>query len=178
MTKRWLVRIVYLLLAALVLANSGCLGLVIGGAAGGAAAGYALWERGKWSRDYVANINDAATAVKTALGELQLPVVTEKGDNDEINIESHTGDGDKIRIQLTSIVSKVPADGPATHIAIRVGTLSLGDEALSTRIHEQISLHLVAPVQVRTPPLTPVPAQTTSASVPPPVETKQPPLAK
>lgn len=179
MTKRWLVRIVYLLVAALVVANSGCLGLVIGGAAGGVAAGYALWERGKWCRDYPATLNDSAVAAKTALAELQLPVVSEKGDGDEITIESRTGDGEKIRIQLTAVAPKVPADGPTTHISIRVGTVSLGDESLSTRLHEQISLHLVAPVQMRTPPPTPAPVAATSGSQPPPPpETKQPPLAK
>lgn len=179
MSKRWLVRIVYLLLAALVVANSGCIGLIIGGAVGGAAAGYAAWEHGKWCRDYAANLNDSTTAVKTALGELQLPVVSEKGDGDKISIESRTGDGDKIRIELEALASKVPADGPTTHISIRVGTLSLGDEALSTRLHEQISLHLIAPVQMRTPPPAPAPVATTSATLPPaPVESKQPPLAK
>jgi hypothetical protein len=177
MPKRWLVRIVYLLLAALVLGNSGCLGLVIGGAVGGAAAGYAIYQRGEWYRDYPATLNDSALAVKTALGELQLPIVNEKhDDDDEINIDSRTADDAKIHIQLKLVPSRIPADGAITHISIRVG--ALGDEGLSTRLHEQISLHLVAPVQVRTPPNS-APAPTTTNSLPPaPVETKQPPLAK
>jgi hypothetical protein len=176
MTKRWLVRIVYLLLATLALANGGCLGLVIGGAVGGAAAGYALYQRGEWYRDYPATLNDAALAVTTALGELQLPVVNEKRDDNDIIIDSRTADDVKIHIHLTLVPSRIPADGAITHISIRVG--ALGDEGLSTRVHEQISLHLVAPVQMRTPP-TPTPVPTTSGSLPlAPLETKQPPLAK
>src|SRR5438552_2730041 len=109
MPKRWLVRIVYVLLAALVLANSGCLGLVIGGAVGGAAAGYAIYQRGEWYRDYPATLDDAGLAVKTALGELQLPLVNEKRDDDAIIIDSRTGDDAKIHIHLSLVPSRIPA---------------------------------------------------------------------
>jgi Protein of unknown function (DUF3568) len=176
MTKRWLVGIVYLLLAAIVLANSGCLGLIIGGAAGGAAAGYVFYERGEWYRDYPTNLEGAALAVTAALNELQLPVVKDKRKDDEIIIDSRTTDDARIRIRLTPVASRIPADPATTHISIRVG--ALGDETLSTRLHEQISLHLVAPIQVRqTPvPAAPVPVPSNSTTTPP-VETTQPPLA-
>jgi hypothetical protein len=168
MAKRWVVRTVYLVVAAIALANGGCLALAIGGAAGGAAAGYALYQRGEWYRDYPANLDNTDAALKAALAELGLFVINEKREDDVITIDSRTGDDVKIRIQLKSVVSSIPADGATTHVSIRIGVF--GDEALSTRIHEQVSLHLVAPVQVR-------PAPTTAAS-PPPVETAPPPLAK
>src|SRR5205807_4185862 len=95
MAKRWLVRVVYLVVAALALANGGCLALAIGGAAAGGAAGYALYLRGQLYRDYHANLTDATATVKTVLGEMQLPVVSEKADGGEVQIESVTGDGDK-----------------------------------------------------------------------------------
>jgi hypothetical protein len=167
MAKRWWTRAVFLIVAAVALANGGCLALAIGGAAGGAAAGYALYQRGQWYRDYPADLNNSASAAKTALAELQLPLVNEKIDAGEVNLESRTGDGDKIQIKLTPVASRVPADGATTHISIRVGVL--GDETLSTRILEQTSLHLVAPVTVRP-----------SASGPPPAprDTAEPPVAK
>ncbi len=178
MSRVWLYRMVYLLLGAIALANGGCLALAVGGAAGGAAAGYAIYKRAEWYRDYPASMNDAAVAVRTALGELKLPIVNEKHDDNEIQIDSRTGDEATIHIILTPVVSRIPADGATTHIVIRVG--AFGDETLSTRIHEQVSLHLVAPVQMHTAttPL-PMPTPTTSASLPPPPrETVQPPLAK
>jgi hypothetical protein len=167
---------VYLLLGAIALANAGCLALAVGGAAGGAAAGYAIYKRAEWYRDYPASMNDSAVAVRTALGELKLPIVDEKHDDSEIRIDSRTGDDATIHITLTPVVSRIPADGATTHIVIRVG--ALGDETLSTRIHEQVSLHLVAPVQMHTA-TTPMTTPTTSASLPPPPrETAPPPLAK
>lgn len=177
MTIRWLVRAMFLLLATLALANSGCLGLVIGGAAGGAAAGYALYEGGKMDRNYPATLDNAAFAVHTALGELGLPIVKETHDDNAITIDSRTTDDTRIRIDMKSVQSPIPADGPTTRISVRIG-LMLGDSELSTRIHEQVSLHLIAPVQMHTSPV-PAAVPTPAASLPtPPRETASPPLAK
>jgi hypothetical protein len=177
MTRRWLVRAMFLLLATLALANSGCLGLVIGGAAGGAAAGYALYEGGKMDRNYPATLDNAAVAVHTALGELGLSITKETHDDNSMMIDSRTTDDTRIRIEMKSVLSPIPADGPTTRISVRVGVM-LGDSELSTRIHEQISLHLIAPVQMRMTPA-PVAVPAPSASVPaPPKETAPPPPAK
>jgi hypothetical protein len=177
MAKRWWVRAVFVMVAAVALANGGCLALAIGGAAGGAAAGYALYQRGQWYRDYPATLTDSASAAKTALTELQLPLVNEKIDAEEVNLESRTCDGDKIQITLKPVASRVPADGATTHISIRVGFG--GDEALSTRILEQTNLHLVAPVVVRPSASNPAPAPAPSGTLPqPPRETAEPPPAK
>jgi hypothetical protein len=183
MSKRWLIQIAYLLMVSVALANAGCVALAIGGAAGGAAAGYAVYQSGQWYRDYNASLNDSATAVKTALTELKMPVVSENLDGDEMTIESRTGDDAKVSIKLKHQPSRVPADGPSTHITVRVGTL--GDQPMSTRILDQISMHFVAPVTVKpvaTPsalPTNPAPATVSSAIAPVAArESAQPPLAK
>jgi hypothetical protein len=176
MAKRWWARAAFLIVAAAALANGGCLALAIGGAAGGAAAGYALFQRSHWYRDYPASLDDSTAAVKTALNELQLPLIAEKIDAEEVNLESRTGDDTAIQIRLTPVVSRVPADGVATHVSVKVGLM--GDEALSTRILEQTGLHLVAPVTIRPPAPNSAPPPNPSATLAPPRETAPPPLAK
>jgi len=181
MSKRWLIQIAYLLMMVLALANAGCLALAIGGAAGGAAAGYAVYQSGQWYRDYAASLTDSATAVKTALVELKMPLSSENVDGDEIAIESRTGDDSKVSSKLKNQPNRIPADGPSTHISVRVG--NLGDQVMSTRILDQISLHLVAPVAVKpvvtAAPLMPnAPPATVSATLAPSRESAQPPLAK
>jgi hypothetical protein len=168
------------------LGNSGCLGLAIGGAAAAGVAGAVYYARGQLYRDYPASLDNSTVAVKTALNEMQLPVVGEKSDAGEVEIESRTGDGDPISIKLSTVTNRVPADPATTHISVRVG--KFGDESLSTRLLDRISLHLEAPVQMRpvpsgpapapAPAPTPSPAATTSASLPPGPQTVQPPLAK
>jgi hypothetical protein len=175
MKKRWLFGALYLTVAAVALANSGCIGLAIGAAAGVGAAGYAVYMRGQWYRDYPATLDDTAAAVKAALAELQLPMDAEKRDTDVITFESHTKDNTEIHIELKAAEGKLPADGPTTHISIRVG--NLGDEELSRRILDQVSLHVVAPVQVR--PQVNTSALPPSGTLPPaPPQTREPPVAK
>jgi hypothetical protein len=182
MQKRRLFQIVYLLLAALALAQAGCLALVIGGAAGAGAAGYAIYQGGNFYRDYPATLDDTDGTVKTALHELKLPLVNESREGDEIAIESRAGDDGRVSIKLKSLPSRIPADGSSTHITVRVG--NLGDEAMSTRILDQISLHLVAPVTLRPPVASSSPpANLTQVNLPttpsPAVrDSSQPPLAK
>jgi hypothetical protein len=146
--RPFLTRLLYLVAAGLVLANSGCLAVALGTvAAGGTAAAAYAYANGKYYRDY-----------------------TTKKDY----IESKTGDGDPIKIYVESIPSRVPAEGGVVRVGVRVG--AFGDQAVSARILDQVSLHLVAPVQVR--PDGPLPPPPPPQRLQPlPYETPPPPLA-
>lgn len=183
MKRRWLwIRwggVVYLGLGLLTLANGGCL-WVAAGVASGAAVGYA-YCKGKVSQCYNANFDDAWAAARTALTELGMPVLHEEHESNGCGfIESQTGDGDRVRINLETEPSKFPAEGPLTRICVRVALF--GDHPVSYRLLDQISAHLVAaplagpPAPLPAPP--PVVGQT--KPIPPagtPPQTPPPPLA-
>jgi hypothetical protein len=133
----------WLVIGLAVLLNAGCLVAAIGaGAAGAAVAGYAYCN-GLLYRDYPATLPDAAAAVRAALLELQFPLVKEKSDTGTIFIQTRTGDEHTVRIYLDVVSSPIPAEGALTRIGIRVGFI--GDEAVSARILDQVSRHLVTP---------------------------------
>ncbi len=175
-------RLLLVAVAAMLLANTGCLAVALGTvAAGGTAAAVYAYANGRLYRDYPTPFPHAVEATHTALKELQFPIDHEEPGADKTYIESKTGDGDPIRIYVDSIPSRIPSEGGVIRIGVRVG--SFGDQALSARILDQISLHLVAPVQVQqdgrapsSPParLQPIPYE----GPPPPHETSSPPLAK
>ncbi len=175
----------WLVLGLSVLLNAGCLVAAIGaGAAGVAVAGY-VYCNGLLYRDYPATLTDAAAAVRTSLLELQFPIVKEKSDTGTLFVQTKTGDGHTVRVYLDVVSSPIPAEGAMTRIGIRVGFT--GDEAVSARILDQVSRHLVAQPPLAgapgAPPLvagTPsVPAAAAPNLLPPrPVpETPPPPLA-
>src|SRR5688500_3475436 len=152
-----------LALAAGALAAGGCL-WVAAGAAGGAAVGYAYYK-GKVSETYQAQLGDAWTATRLALNELGMPIVAEAHDGTGGFIESRTGTGERVLIDLEVQPSRVPADGARTHIGVRVA--NFGDRPVSERILYQVGMHLtpvgladVRPVPPR--PLTPHPVQPVS----------------
>ena len=147
-----------LALAAGALAAGGCL-WVAAGAAGGAAVGYAYYK-GKVSETYQAQLGDAWTATRLALNELGMPVVAEAYDATGGFIESRTGTGERVQIDLEVQPSRVPADGARTHIGVRVA--NFGDRAVSERILYQVGMHLtpVGLADVR-----PVPPQPLTAPV-------------
>jgi hypothetical protein len=168
----------YLALAAVALGNAGCLVAAAAGAAGGAA-GYAYYK-GKVSRTYLANVEDVRAATRTALEELQLPVLSAEPGTHDGKIESRSGN-DNITIFLELQDSPVIGEGPVTQVSVRVATF--GNEALSDRILDQIGYHLLPPsrlppappkLNVPQPPLAPVP----QPAPPPPPQTAAPPLAK
>ncbi|HKI36125.1 MAG TPA: DUF3568 family protein [Gemmataceae bacterium] len=167
----------YLALAAVALANAGCLVAAAAGAAGGVA-GYAYYK-GKVCRPYVANVADVHAATCKALQELQLPILKDEPGPKGGKIESRAGD-DSVVITLELQDSPVPGQGPQTEVGVRVATF--GNEGLSERILDQISFHLVPPGAVPVPPplgpLQPPPApapQPAPALVP---QSAAPPLAK
>ncbi len=158
----------YLALAGLALANSGCL-LAAAGVAGGAAAGYA-YCKGKVCETYNANFDDSMAATHTALTELGMPILQTQRDGTSGFIESRTADGDRIRISLRELTSKIPAEGQITRVGVRVATF--GDQPVSDRILDQVGLHLApataSGTQPAPPPATPGVVQTggTAASAP------------
>src|SRR5262249_28473185 len=154
------------------LVQGGCLAAAAVGAAGGGAAALYAYERGRLYRDYPAALGDAAAAVRTSLAELQFPPAVEKNKGGEFTFETKATDGTAVRVYLEALSSRVPAEGPITRITVRVGTC--GDDAVSARVLDQVSLPLVVP-----------PAAQAVAAAPPvprpspprPPETAPPPLA-
>jgi hypothetical protein len=164
----------YVVLGLAAVAQAGCLGLAIAGAAAGAGAAGYVYVNGLLYRDYHANLADSVSAVRTALAELQFPIYEEKPDTGSVFFRSKTGDGHALRIYLDTVPSAIPAEASVTRISIRVGFS--GDDAVSARILEQVSRHLVPAGQVpaATPPGAP-PAPAVAAPRPP--ETPPPPMA-
>jgi hypothetical protein len=168
----WTSRVVLLGIAALSLVNGGCVAAAAAGAAGGGAAALYAYQRGRIYRDYPAALTDATAAVRTSLTELQFPPPAEKSDGGEFAFETKTADGAKLHVYLEAQTSRVPGDGPVTRITVRVG--AFGDDAVSARILDQVSIHLVVP-----------PASQVASASPPvprptpprPPESPPPPLA-
>jgi hypothetical protein len=133
--SRW--RLACLLVAAGALANSGCL-LIAAGAAGGTAAYY--YVKGKVCQTFHASLGDAFAATRTALIELGMPVAKEEHDALSAFVESRTADGERVRIYLELEPSRIPAEGAQTRVCVRVATF--GDQWVSARILDQVSLHL------------------------------------
>ena len=167
-----LVSISYLLLAASTLASGGCLAVAIGaGAAGAAVAGYTYY-RGGVAQDYAADFNAAWNASQLALHDLGMTAQGMKRDSEnEGSLDSTTGEGKNIHITLETRPSKIPVEGPITHIHVRVGLV--GDRPLSERLLAQIQTHLSAPQRA-----VPLPAvsQFPQTSPPPLASTGEPPI--
>ncbi|TMQ32058.1 MAG: DUF3568 family protein [Planctomycetota bacterium] len=128
----------YLLAVGVALASSGCL-LIAAGAAGGAAVGY-VYYKGAVCATYNAGFADAFTASQAALRDLGMPIVLEEKKAAEGFLESRTADGERIRIYVEPLTSKIPAEAVQTRISVRVATF--GDRPLSERILDQVGLHL------------------------------------
>jgi hypothetical protein len=141
--RRW-GRAIYPLLAALALANSGCLLAAAGVAAGGAAATALIYHDGQVCRVYAASFEDTWAATQTALTELGMPLdEAVKEDPLKGTLKSRLADGDKVTIHLEAEPSRVPSEGTVTRVCIRVAIF--GDHPVSERILDQVSLHLVPP---------------------------------
>jgi hypothetical protein len=173
-SERRIGRIAYLVVAGLALVNGGCLAIAAAGAAGGAAAAGYYYYRGRIYRDYPAALPDTRAALRASLTELGFPVLGEEADGEGAFVKTRTADESTVRIYVDSVASRVPADGPTTRVSIRVG--AFGDEAVSVRILNQVTMHLVPPTLVppsaAQPP--PGPVQPVSAVRP---STPEPPLA-
>jgi hypothetical protein len=172
--------LLYAAAALLALLHGGCL-WVAAGAAGGAAVG-AAYCYGKVNQTFPSSLDDSATATKTALADLGMPVLEEQRDGGTAFIKSQTSDGDPVRIYLDPEASKFPADGPLTKLTVRVG--AFGDHPVSNRVLDQIGAHLTpAPMALASPPGTAVAAvaapsplrQVGATSAPPQITAPPPP---
>jgi hypothetical protein len=159
----------WIALGLVAVAQAGCLGLAVAGAAAGAgAAGYVYFNAPLY-RDYHAGLSDTVAAVRASLTELQFPILEEKPDTGSVSFRSQTGDGHTLRLSLETIPSAIPAEATLTRVSVRVGFS--GDDAVSARVLDQISRHLVP---AGAPPA-PQPGVVSGAARPP--ETQPPPLA-
>jgi len=170
------------LLGLVLVTQTGCLWVAAGAAAGGAVA-TCVYLSTPVSHEYPTDIDHGVAATRTALTELGFTIQKQKHDAAGADVETETTDHTRIRIHLEPLTSPIPAEGVATRIAVRVGTF--GDEQVSDKIIEQISLHLVPPAQLQHgQPLAPIPVPVPGATAPPirpaalqPGETAPPPLA-
>jgi hypothetical protein len=173
--KRKWVGAAYLVLAVATLANSGCL-LVAAGAAAGGAAGYA-YVQGNVSHTYNADLANTRAAVHSALNDLGMPVEKEEQDAAGAFIQTRLADGDPVKIHLETLASRIPAEGPLTEVGVRVATF--GDHPMSERIHYQVGAHLASGSGATPPPpLAPTLGPVQPAAGAPGVLTAEPPLAK
>lgn len=171
---RWTRFAYFAVAAALLLPNTGCLvAAATAGLAGAGAAGYAYYK-GAVPRDFPATMDQTWTATQQSLGDLGLPVLSAVRDADGGVIESKTGAGESVRINLEPRSSKIPADGQWTHVSVRVALV--GDSAFSERLLNQIESKLPRPAnppaQGTAPPpgyIAPIPA------APPTLQTGPPP---
>jgi hypothetical protein len=173
--RDWTGRLVFLGLAAVTLLNGGCLAAAVVGAAGGGAAALYSYQRGQLYREYPADLNATAAAVRVSLSELKLPPAVEKSDGGTVTFETKIPEGKKVHITAEAVTGRIPADGAVSRVTVRVGTL--GDDANSARVLDQVSIHLIVP---SAPPPASPPAPTPVVIQPPtprPVETTAPPLA-
>lgn len=147
--------------AVALLLQTGCALAILGGVAGGAAAGY-VYHQGALSRDYPAMLGDTIQAGRKALGELNFPVLREKTDTGTAYMTSKTADGYNVTVYYNIVPSSVPADGAMTRVSVRIGFG--GDDLVSARILDQISKNLT-------------PSAGLVSSSPPPAATVMPPKA-
>jgi hypothetical protein len=107
--------------------------LVVGGAG---AAGYA-YVKGEHEQVYPYPIAQTASAVRDAIHDMALPVVSDAADELGARFESRTAQGEKVVITLE------PQGQAVTKVGIRLGVF--GDEDASRTIAARIDEHLPAP---------------------------------
>src|SRR5262249_12803942 len=130
---------------------------------------------------------DSWAATHTALAELGMPVEMEGNEGSRGFINTRTHEGDRVRINVEMLPSRVPAEGPLTRVGVRVATF--GDRPYSEQVLSQVGLHLALPGAVGTPPGVPnagiapagapgpPPLAPTAAQGAPAQQTGPPPLA-
>ena len=176
-------RLIGLAVALLLLANAGCV-MLAATAVGGGAFGLA-YVNGKVTEAFDASLDATSTAVFSALQDLALPMEGKDLGPAHAEIDSRTGTGRQIQIDLDAIAPTIPADPPQTKVGIRV--VAFGDEELSRLLFDQIQHRLRNPAPVNAnlpaPPFTP-PADKAATPPSPPLsppsspQTDEPPLAK
>jgi Protein of unknown function (DUF3568) len=118
-------------LFAVMLAASGCVALLVGGAAG---AGGAAYVYGELKELEPASLEKTWSAAQAAVGDLQFAVNSMSKDALEGKLVAKTADDRTITVHF-----KKTSDS-STEVRIRVGTF--GDEALSRTLLEKLRSHL------------------------------------
>ncbi len=120
-----------ILLGVILLFNSGCVALLIGGGAG---AGTVAYLKGELKSVVEASLEKTYQASQDALGDLEFPVTGRQKDAFSAELTARGGNDKKIEIDLKKLSDKM------TEIKIRVGIF--GDESLSQLILERIMKHI------------------------------------
>jgi type IV secretory pathway TrbL component len=126
-TKQFLV----LTLAAVLVFNSGCALLVVGGLAAGA--GAAVYVNGGLKDTEAVAYDNACNATLAALKDLGCTVTDEQNNSLNASVNASAADGKKIQVTLEK------ESGTVTQIQIRVGTF--GDQSRSQQILDKIKSH-------------------------------------
>lgn len=132
----------YVLIALLALAQTGCL-LALAGVAGGAAATGYFYYKGRVYRDYPASFPDVLNAIHAAMTDLHFVIFADETKDGKAFFVTKTTNGKKVRIYLDSLASPIPSEGLMTRVSIRVACF--GDEAISRRIFDQVAIRLGHP---------------------------------
>ena len=111
----------------LLFGSTGCVALLVGGAAG---AGAVAYQRGALVSTETANMDTTWNACRAAVKRLQFDELQAKKDALEGTLEAKTSTGKTITFNLHRLTEGT------TELRIRVGTF--GDEALTRQIHDTV----------------------------------------
>ncbi len=156
----------YGLVGLLALTSSGCIAAAVGSAVvAGGAAGFAYLS-GVVEREYKgADFAQTYAATKLALVDFGMTITKERTGIDTAELETMTGGGQPVNITVKTRLSEIPADGPISTVAVRVGIL--GDRTVPERLgatgpEKPVSEKLLAQIGGRlntaTPKVVPLPA--------------------
>jgi len=132
-TPRALAGLAWAVLLMISVLSSGCVALLVGGAAA-AGAGTVAYVRGELRSTEDAPFERAWAAAQRALRDLEIPVTAQEKDGLSGRITARAAGDRKVTVRLRKVT------GTTTEIRIRVGTW--GDEAASRQILESIQRRL------------------------------------
>lgn len=113
------------------LGASGCVALVVGGAAGAAGA---VWYEGALEDTISKPVPVVQNAMLAGLKDLNIAVRDAKADSLEGHIDARLANGEKVSIKLSSV------NDDTTKLTIRVGVM--GDKSVSERILKAARDHM------------------------------------
>lgn len=116
-------------------------------AVGGGATTFAI-VNGKATQTFDASLPATATAIESALRDLDLPIERPRIGEVYGEIDSTLADGGPVLIDLKSEARLMPKDPPKTKVGIHVKIF--GDKQVSQQILDQISYRLNNPAPVTT----------------------------
>ncbi|MFO0946789.1 MAG: DUF3568 family protein [Planctomycetota bacterium] len=142
MQIRWNKWLLLTLLLAVGVSNAGCIAVLAGGAAAGAA-GYA-YAKGSEERSYPQPVSEVASAVEASLVEMELsPVLHEKDKAGSIT-KTRTSTGKDIRVETQPV-------GQGSEVKIRVGTF--GDREIESLFFQHLDAQLSRQQRLTVPPV-------------------------